>query len=564
MTERFAAGFVRRIKDQYRVDVVFGIVGIPIVELAEEMKLQGIRFISCRNEQTASYAASAYGYLTGKPGVLLVVGGPGVIHALAGIYNSLMNRWPLVVIAGSLETSLVLKGGFQELDQVSLLGPYVKFCGRLNLENLDLVLFNAWNSAIQGAKGVTYVDFPGDLIERQIKRSELIKISYPSLLRSQPSSESISKVVEILQRSNDSKDSVLCVIGKGASDYSNELRSFIEAFGFPFLPTPLAKGVIPDSHRLNVSSARSLALKEAKVVLVFGARLNWILHFAEAPKWNPNAIFIQVDNHAETIGQNNFKGVEYSLYGDVGLTVQILHQELHRQSPKWYYHNLALPTNLQQAIKRNQDKLVLKEVPRKGELDYNLVYGKVKELVDDQNLMIVSEGANTMDIARISFSTDFPKRRLDAGTNATMGIGLGYAIAAKVANPKLDTLLIQGDSAFGFSAMDIETAVRFRLGLVILVMNNSGIYHGTEHNSGASNFDELPTTALSEKCRYDLVAKGLGGNGYLVTTLVGLQHALDAALRQSREHGVTSVLNIIITKGKETKIAFGWQHKPKL
>lgn len=160
-----------------------------------------------------------------------------------------------------------------------------------------------------------------------------------------------------------------------------------------------------------------------------------------------------------------------------------------------------------------------------------------------------------MDQARISFPTDYPKHRLDAGTNATMGIGLGYAIAAKIARPDKSIVLLQGDSAFGFSAMEIETAVRNRLGLVIIVMNNSGIYHGVGQKVEGS----LPSTALSQDCRYDLVGQGLGAVGYIVHTLQELENAFKKSLQASLIAKETSVINVIIEAGKQGKLSFGWQ-----
>lgn len=534
----------------YGVDTVFGIVGIPIVELANTMIAKGIRFIACRNEQSASYAASAYGYLTGKPGVLLVVGGPGLIHALAGIYNSMSNKWPLLVIAGSTEDPL--KGGFQELDQISLLSGHLKFTGKLSndSESIRLITYDAIRLALNGSQGATYIDFPGRLIDESLVISSSGKMGPIARIKYAPDPNTITKVTDHLSQSKDKK--VLVVLGKGAVEYSVQLRKFIDEFNLPFLPTPMAKGVVPDSHPLNVSSARSKALKEAEVVVVVGARLNWILHYGQAPKWNPNAIFIQIDSDPTSLGQNNSAGLTYSLCGDLQLTLRDLTSHLNRL--RW--RSGGLTKDLQQSINANQEKLLVKETTAtSGKMNYNQVYHALRPLIDDSQTIIVSEGANTMDIARISFPTDYPKRRLDAGTNATMGIGLGYAIAAKVSNPEKSIVLIQGDSAFGFSAMELETAVRNQLPLIVIVMNNNGIYHGTENASSST----LPSTALSEECRYDLVGKGLGTNGFIVHSLPELKTAFQEALNGSKIHKRSSVINVIIEPGKSKRIAFGWQ-----
>lgn len=299
-------------------------------------------------------------------------------------------------------------------------------------------------------------------------------------------------------------------------------------------------------------------MKESEIVLVFGARLNWILHYGESPKWNSNATFIQVDDDPETLGQNNASGLSHALCGDIGLTITSLIESLNKKCPDWAYAGLS--SDLSSSIRSNQEKLLVKENAQvKERLNYNQVYHALRPLIDDSETIIVAEGANTMDVARISFPTDYPKHRLDAGTNATMGVGLGYGIAAKVANPQKSVIVIQGDSAFGFSAMELETAVRNNLGLIVIVMNNSGIYHGVEQNSTHT----LPSTALSQDCRYDLVGKGLGADGYIVKTLQELTISFKKALHTASRQGKPSVINVIIEPGKQSKLSFGWQNKKK-
>ncbi|SJM84553.1 related to Putative 2-hydroxyacyl-CoA lyase [Zygosaccharomyces bailii] len=530
----------------YGVDTVFGIVGIPIVELADAMIDAGIKFIACRNEQSASYAASAYGYLTGKPGVLLVVGGPGLVHALAGIYNSMCNMWPLLVLAGSSE--MQHRGGFQELDQVSLLSPYVKYAARLNTHNINDVTYDAMRLATATSAGTTYIDIPGNLLNRNIEGNpEAFDIA---TTKSRPDPVALAEVCALIRKHG--SHNVLLVVGKGSVHASDEIRDFVNLFAIPFLPTPMGKGIIPDSHPLNVSSARSRALKEAQLVLILGARLNWILHFGSSPKWNPNAIFIQVDSDATALGHNNPRNQRLSLQGDIGLTVKELSTELEALS--WRCSGLS--ETLQSTISANTKKLQMLESHPVLKLNYNVVYATLRPFINDQATIIIAEGANTMDKARISFPTDYPRRRLDAGTNATMGVGLGYALAAKVSKPHKTVLLIQGDSAFGFSAMELETATRQHLALIVIVMNNGGIYHGKDPN--LSTRLPAPSTALTTACRYDLVGMGLGTHSYMINSLPELEKAFKNALQDSHR-GQSSVINVVLEPGDQKKLSFGWQ-----
>jgi 2-hydroxyacyl-CoA lyase 1 len=390
---------------------------------------------------------------------------------------------------------------------------------------------------------------------------------------------------------------VLVVIGKGAAYARAEhiLREFIDKTGFPFLPTPMGKGVLPDSHPLNVSAARSFALKNAEVVLVLGARLNWILHFGDQPKWNKSATFIRVDMAAEELPINTPIGQEtLSLNGDITLTVtQLLNTIRTRPSPPAY-----LP-NLKTAIKQNEEKAAKKhETPiPKGKLltyhrTFHLIQTTLHGLTNPENLIYISEGANTMDISRSILALSSPRQRLDAGTDATMGLGLGYAIAAWEAycgerkeGGKKKVVALEGDSAFGFSAMEVETMARYHMDVLIFVMNNGGVYHGENYPltsdptspappssssvlvSASESWQEdprrskatLPPTALSYGTRYDIMAKALGGEGYHVTNE---EELIDAVQKGYHTNGPV-VVNVCIESGGGGKLEFAWLKSEK-
>lgn len=564
-----SSDYISDILLKYDIDTVFGIVGIPIVELAESLIAHKIKFISCRNEQSASYAASMHGALNGKPGVLLTVGGPGLIHSLAGIYNSMENNWPLIVITGSIEVNDQYKKGFQELDHISILHKYAKFTGKLTSGNIDLVFFESMRNSMIGNKGVSFIDIPGNLLHCKVETPNHTVLHQPiPLLKSSPCDDSINSVGSILRDSITGKDKeILIVIGEGSTEASSELRNFVNTFNLPFLPTPMGKGIVPDSNNLNVSSARSMAIKKADIVVVIGTSLNWLLHFGDHPKWGQNSRFIEINNNSRFLGLNNSPDLRYSLYGDISITIKKLTHFLLTSGKDIKYSGVSKELNK----KISSNKLRLQEKENSitkhsnvgNTLNYNQVYAKLRSLIDDSNTIIVAEGANTMDFARISFPTDHPQQRLDCGTLATMGIGLGYAIAAKLSKPNKNVVLIQGDSAFGFSGMELETAVRNKLGLIVIIMNNSGIYHGIERENYI-NGDILPPTVLSEDCRYDLVGKGLGCNGYLIRTVDEVTKYFKIALDRSRKFKETSVLNVLIEPGNQGKLSFGWQSKPRL
>ncbi|CUS10365.1 unnamed protein product [Tuber aestivum] len=578
------------------VRIIFGIVGIPVIEVAEACLALGIKFVSFRNEQAASYAASAYGYLTGRPGVCLVVGGPGVLHAMAGVGNSTANAtYPFLLLAGSAETGAgPTRGAFQQLDAVSLLAPHTKFAVRPpSLEDLPRSIRDAYRFAFYGRPGVGFVDLPADYIQgvpREVVPIERVE-EQPRVLGDQRRVMAVAEALKGAERP-------LVVIGKGAAYARAEgvLREFIDALieadegdrtKIPFLPTPQGKGVLPDDHSLNTSSARSAALAGADVVLLVGARLNWILHFGEPPKWSTGVRIAQIDISPEELDRCAADPT-LSIHGDITSVIAQLKAHLsdHRHISSSWSNTLSESAAKNLAIAR------AKASTPTNPLTYHRTFSLIKSTLESlspggaENLVYVSEGANTMDISRSIFTVSQPRQRLDAGTYATMGVGLGYAIAAEMAynhtreasplsssSIRKRIISLEGDSALGFSLPEIETMSRYRLPIIIFVINNGGVYHGISDNTptwGADWWDVdkegkrrdilLTSTALGFETEYDIVARGLGGRGWRVVD----EGELVEAVREAWRHrDGPSVVNVIVASGVGGKLEFGWLGKEK-
>ncbi|KAM5465252.1 hypothetical protein MauCBS54593_006498 [Microsporum audouinii] len=600
MSHPTGAQAIARALKNLGVTVIFGIVGIPIVEIAEEAINLGIRFIAFRNEQACSYAASVYGYITGKPGVCLVVGGPGVLHAMAGIGNASVNAFPLLVLAGSAETTLVTKGGFQEMDAISLLTPHTKLSVRpVSVDYTENAIYDAYRTCWYGRPGATFVDLPADLIQGRATGNSpsagLQLVHAPPKPAGDPSV--IFKVAQLLR----SARAPLVVVGKGSAYARAEesIRKLIDTARLPFLPTPMGKGVVPDSHPLNTSSARSVALKNADVVLLLGARLNWILHFGEAPRWSPNVQIIQVDIHAEEIGRNSGSG-ELGIVGDIELVVDQLLKSL----GDWHYQPptptpSSYPSLISASASKNENKSLAKAIQTTATGQYltfqrafHIIKTTLNSLSPPENgdIVYVSEGANTMDISRSAFPLQHPRQRLDAGTYATMGVGLGYIIAAHAAYnmpqpqgtleaPSAKKIVaLEGDSAFGFSAMEVETLARHQIPALIFVMNNSGVYHGDAKSendwrtlqqetisnetasSSATDKKGLRSTSLLYETRYDRLASVCGGQGFFVRNEEELEKATRAGFLEKEKF---TIVNVIVEPGIGQTIEFGWQAAKK-
>ncbi|KAI9011604.1 2-hydroxyacyl-CoA lyase 1 [Hyaloraphidium curvatum] len=541
----------RALKEQ-GVDVCFGIVGFPVYEIAEAMQAVGIKYVGFRNEQAASYAAQAHGYLTGKPAATLVVSGPGLVHALAGLANAKENTWPLIVIGGSQEARQESMGGFQEAYQVEMARPYCKYAARPpSLEQIPYVVEKAVRSSIYGRPGACYIDMPADTITDSTKFGTVNwrpKHAPPPLSQADPAE--VARAADAIRNAK----SPLVIVGKGAgwACAEKEVRELVKKTNIPWLPTPMGKGVVDDEDANNVIAARSQALGGADVVILIGGRLNWILHFGTAPRYRSNMKLIQLDIAPEEIG-NNVRPAA-SLLGDLRLTVPQLTAALsgfsHPQSSPWWS---TLRSKSEANAKTSAELMKDEQLP----MTYYRAFAEIKALMP-QKSFFVSEGSNTMDIARTIFDQKEPRTRLDAGSYGTMGVGSGYAIAAAIARPDLRTVVVQGDSAFGFSGMEIETVAREKLPILWIIINNNGIGGGVS----PEQYDQLkgakiptPAGVLLPETRYDKFAEAVGGRGWLCRTPAEIRQAMTEALKLD----TLCIINVMISpSGGRKAQSFGW------
>lgn len=531
------------------VDRMFGVVGIPVTSLANRALAIGIRFIAFHNEQSAGYAASAYGYLTGRPGVLLTVSGPGCVHGLAGMSNAAANCWPMVMISGSCDQNDVGRGDFQELDQVAAVKPFSKLSIKVkDVREIPGAVFRVLDRAGSGRPGGCYLDIPADVLHQSVDESEADKLlddaekCVSGQVVEEVKSSEIAKAVELLRKA----ERPLIVFGKGAAISKAEgvLKKLVEATGIPFLPTPMGKGLLPDTHELAATAARSLAIGKCDVALVVGARLNWLLHFGEPPKWDKDVKFILVDICKEEI---ELRKPALGLVGDAKRVLEILSKEI-KDDPFCLGKSHPWIEGISKKAKENVAKMEVQLA--KDVVPFNFM--TPMRIIRDAILgvgspapILVSEGANTMDVGRGVLIQTEPRTRLDAGTWGTMGVGLGYCIAAAVASPDRLVVAVEGDSGFGFSAMEVETLVRYQLPVVVIVFNNGGVYGGDrrspEEITGPFKDDPAPTSFVPGAA-YHVLIEAFGGKGYLV----GTPDELKSALTESFSARKPAVINVTI------------------
>lgn len=517
------ANLLARSLKQQGVDYMFGIVGFPVVGIAAAAQKAGITYIGMRNEQSASYAAHAAGYLTGRPQACLTVPGPGVIHAFAGLANAKQNCWPMILIGGASPTYQDGMGAFQEERQVELASPYCKYAqGIERVERIPFYVEQAVRSAWYGRPGPAYLDMPDDIIRGEVDEDAVYQaptIAEPP--RSQANPEDVEAALSALE----SAERPLVIVGKGMSwsRAEEEVREFIERTQLPFLASPMGKGTLPDDDPLSVGAARSTALKEADLIFLMGARLNWIMHFGMPPRFDRNVRVVQLDITPEQIGTN--VPAEVALVGDGKAVVQQLNRAL--DARQWFYPaETAWRTTLKEKAAANAAAVQPMIDDDSAPMNYYRAYRDIEDWLPEEAI-IIGEGANTMDIGRTQMTNRHPRKRLDAGTYGTMGVGLGFAVAAAVTNPGTPVVSVQGDSAFGFSGMEIETMVRYKLPVKLIVINNGGIGGGMAEIPDGK---PVPPSILTYGAHYEGMMEALGGRGFYVEDPADLRAALDEAM----------------------------------
>ena len=544
---------------QQGVRHMFGVIGIPIVEVGIAAQQADLTFLSFRNEQAASYAASIVSYLTATPAACLTVAGPGVIHALAGIGNAWANRWSMVVVAAAVATAVKGSGGFQEAEQLDVVRPFVKHAALITaVELIPLYVERAVREAMYGRPGPVYLELPTELVLAAVEKSSVQwRQPCPPPPRPLAAPDTVATALSLLVHAS----SPLIVLGKGAAYARAEtaLAAFVALTSIPFLPSPMAKGLLPDSSHLSAAAARSTALAGADVVLVVGARLNWLWHMGGQGRWKASGKVIQVDICAEEVGNGRY--VDVPIIGHAAAVVEQFNAAIRARDLSFPPYT-AWKAQLAATTHKNLTALARLTSDASTPLTYYYTLHTLHTLLPS-TAIVVSEGANTMDISRTVLQHEMPRSRLDAGTFATMGVGVGYAIAAAitqqsvaVASERRKVVAVEGDSAFGFSAMEYETAVRYRLPITFIVLNNSGVYYGASDDEKQSAHDNpllLPVTALSFQSRYELLGEMFGGvgRGWRVERAEELAGVLREALAW---HG-PSVVNVIIKTQQGRKAA---------
>jgi oxalyl-CoA decarboxylase len=535
------------------LDTLYALPGIPITDFLRMAQAEGLRVISFRHEQHAGNAAAAAGFLTQKPGVCFTVSAPGFLNGLTALANATTNCFPMILVSGSSEREIVdlQQGDYEEMDQLAIAKPLCKAAFRvLHAEDIGVGIARAIRAAVSGRPGGVYLDLPAKVFAQSVPAEEgrrsLIKVVDPAP-KQVPGDDAVKRAIDVLKGAK----KPLVILGKGAAyaRAENEIRQFIETTGVPYLSMSMAKGLLPDNHAQSASAARSYVLAEADVVMLVGARLNWLLSHGKGKTWgaasskeHANKKFIQVD--ISPIEADSNVAIDAPLVGDVGSVITALNKAIGNSWTKpgaeW---TGAIAERKDKNLTKMAETLSKNPSPMNFHSALNVVREKIKARPD---ITLVNEGANALDFTRSIVDMYEPRKRLDVGTWGIMGIGMGFAVAAAVETGK-PVIAVEGDSAFGFSGMEVETICRYNLPICVVIMNNNGVYKGTDQNPRGG--DMAPTQFVKD-ARYEMMMQAFGGVGVRATTPAELGKAIDEALSS----GKPTLINAIIdeTAGTES------------
>jgi oxalyl-CoA decarboxylase len=475
------------------------------------------------------------------------VSAPGFLNGLTALTNATTNCFPMILISGSSEREIVdlQQGDYEEMDQLAIAKPLCKAAFRvLHAEDIGVGIARAIRAAVSGRPGGVYLDLPAKLFAQtmgaEAGRNSLIKVVDPAP-RQIPAPDAVQRALDLLKGAK----RPLILLGKGAAyaQADADIRSLVEKTGIPYLPMSMAKGLLPDTHEQSASAARSYVLPAADVVLIVGARLNWLLSHGKGKTWGGKGHkdwggqkFIQIDISPQEADSN--VRIDAPLVGDIGSCVSALLAGIGSNWTKppaeW---TGAIAERKNKNIAKMAETLAKNPVPMNFHSALNVVRDIVKANPD---AILVNEGANALDFTRSIVDMYKPRKRLDVGTWGIMGIGMGFAVAAAVVSGQ-PVIAIEGDSAFGFSGMEVETICRYNLPVCVVIFNNNGVYGGTDVNPSGSA--DVAPTVFVKGARYDKLMEAFGGTGVHATTPAELKIAMEDAIRSKKPTLINAVID---------------------
>jgi thiamine pyrophosphate-dependent acetolactate synthase large subunit-like protein len=512
-------------------DILFFLMGGPMLLAEASCIKEGIRPLDVRHEQSAALMGQAYSRLLQKPSVCMAASGPGVINLTTGIANAFVDCAPVVAIGGSSPIGQFGRQVFQEIDQVAIMKPMTKWADRVyNLKRIPEQVNNAFQKAMSGKPGPVYLDFPGDILYAKIDEEQIDwSLSGRPLLAARPMGEEAQ--VEALVRALAQASQPIILSGSGViwSQAWPELTALVEGAGIPFYTTPQGRGVLPDDHPYSYPSTRSAAFREADLIIVIGTRMNYIISHAAPPRFNPNAIIARIDIDGDEIATAP-RRVDIGIVGDckmvLGQIIRALNGGDRDRYAPW------------------RDKLGQREAEKRAAPGANKTFDElpihplrlceeIKNFMQRDAILVV-DGQEILNYGRQSMPTYVPGHRLNSGPFGMMGVGLPFGLGAKLAKPDKQVIVVHGDGSFGLNALELDTAVRHDIPILVVISLNGG---WTADPNGDKPGRNLGYT------RFDQMAETLGCYGEFVEEPGAIRPALERAQRQV-DQGRVALVNI--------------------
>jgi thiamine pyrophosphate-dependent acetolactate synthase large subunit-like protein len=513
------------------VDTLFYLMGGPMLETEAACIKLGVRAIDTRHEQAAALAAHAWTRITRRPGVCMGCSGPGTTNLVTGVANAFTDCAPLVAIGGSSPRVYLGMEAFQEIDQVAIMKPITKRAERIyDARRIPDVVATAFREATAGRPGPVYLDLPGDVLGEKIEEESVV---YPAAWRPAPRTlgdpATVREAIALLARAE--RPVVLAGSGVWWSDGAKALQDFVEATGIPFYTTPISRGLIPEDHALAFLNARSKAFTEADVVLAVGTRFNWVIQFGRPPRFAADMKVIHVDVNPAQLGHN--RAVDVPIAGDARAVLEQLRAEAAGTiEPKQYAAWTGKLRTLDAEKSAEMDKAMSADATPIHPLR---LCKEVRDFVRRDAILVV-DGQEILNYGRQAIPTYVAGHRLNSGALGTMGVGLPFGVGAKVAQPDTQVLVLHGDGSYGINAMEIDTAVRHKIPVVVVISNNGG------WTANAPWTRPLPKPGRNlGHTRYDRVAQELGAHGEFVEK----PHEIRPALERAFASGKPAVVNVI-------------------
>jgi len=517
---------------QQGVDTLFFIMGGPINDALLAAMGQGIRGIDVRHEQAAAMMAQAYARVRARPGVCFGASGPGTINLTTGLANALIDCAPVVAFGGASPLHSFGTGAFQEIDQLALMKPVTKHADRvLDTARIPQMADEAFRRAMSGKPGPVYLDLPGDVLYRQVDED---KVYWPEpagampLSRPQADAQMVQRTVEALAQAK--RPVILSGSGVIWSQADQALRRFVEQTGIPFYTTPQGRGVIAEDHPLNFPQGRSTAFKEADFVLVVGTRLNFVFSHGKPPRFSAQARFARIDVDPTEV--QTCQRTDLPLVGDARAVLE----QLMAAAQGRVHAGLYAPWREQlQAIELAKGPAAEAKLATDAQPIHPLRLCKeVRDWIARDAILCV-DGQEILNFARQTIPSFHSGHRLNSGPFGTMGVGLPFGVGAKAARPDKQVVVLHGDGSFGLNAMELDTAVRHRLPLLVIISLNGGWTADPERIKPGRDLGYT---------RFDLMAQALGCYGEQVERAEDIAPALARAAR-AVENGQVAVVNVV-------------------